>query len=152
MTIFCKYLFQLLHYRSCRIGPLVPCDYCPLFFHLDCLDPPLTTPPTGKWMCPNHPEHFMVMHCYWICYYTALNSSPHYLSLNFWEQEFYSLSPLPLSCYLWFNQHKKRGREIFAVYISVFIDLKYFFTLMECLLSFFFRTQHFWHLIVWVKE
>lgn len=45
--------------KSCRIGPLVPCDYCPLFFHLDCVDPPLTTPPTGKWMCPNHPEHFM---------------------------------------------------------------------------------------------
>ncbi|XP_042240083.1 PHD finger protein 12-like isoform X2 [Homarus americanus] len=45
--------------KSCRIGPLIPCDYCQLFFHLDCLDPPLTTPPMGKWMCPNHPEHFV---------------------------------------------------------------------------------------------
>lgn len=45
--------------KSCRVGPLVPCDYCPLFFHLDCLDPPLTTPPMGKWMCPNHPQHFL---------------------------------------------------------------------------------------------
>ncbi|KAK3871172.1 hypothetical protein Pcinc_023666 [Petrolisthes cinctipes] len=45
--------------KSCRTGPLVPCDYCQLFFHLDCLDPPLTTPPMGKWMCPNHPEHFV---------------------------------------------------------------------------------------------
>ncbi|XP_076030650.1 PHD finger protein 12 isoform X2 [Oratosquilla oratoria] len=45
--------------KSCRVGPLIPCDYCPLFFHLDCLDPPLTTPPTGRWMCPNHPEHYM---------------------------------------------------------------------------------------------
>ena len=46
--------------RSCRTGPLIPCDYCQLFFHLDCLDPPLTTPPMNKWMCPNHPEHFVV--------------------------------------------------------------------------------------------
>ncbi|KAK7079830.1 PHD finger protein 12, partial [Halocaridina rubra] len=45
--------------KSCRVGPLVPCDYCPLYFHLDCLDPPLTTPPMGKWMCPNHPQHFV---------------------------------------------------------------------------------------------
>ncbi|XP_045584379.1 PHD finger protein 12 [Procambarus clarkii] len=45
--------------KSCRVGPLIPCDYCQLFFHLDCLDPPLTTPPMGKWMCPNHPEHFV---------------------------------------------------------------------------------------------
>ncbi|XP_063883158.1 PHD finger protein 12-like isoform X2 [Scylla paramamosain] len=45
--------------KSCRIGPLIPCDYCQLFFHLDCLDPPLTTPPMNKWMCPNHPEHFV---------------------------------------------------------------------------------------------
>ncbi|XP_050702212.1 PHD finger protein 12-like [Eriocheir sinensis] len=45
--------------KSCRTGPLIPCDYCQLFFHLDCLDPPLTTPPMNKWMCPNHPEHFV---------------------------------------------------------------------------------------------
>lgn len=25
----------------------------------DCLDPPLTALPTGLWMCPNHPEHFI---------------------------------------------------------------------------------------------
>ncbi|CAL4060416.1 unnamed protein product, partial [Meganyctiphanes norvegica] len=45
--------------KSCRTGPLIPCDFCPLFFHLDCLDPPLTSPPMNKWMCPNHPEHFL---------------------------------------------------------------------------------------------
>ncbi|KAB7495405.1 PHD finger protein 12, partial [Armadillidium nasatum] len=45
--------------KSCRVGPLLPCDFCPLFFHLDCLDPPLTTPPMGRWMCPNHPEHHL---------------------------------------------------------------------------------------------
>ncbi|XP_033953729.1 PHD finger protein 12 [Pseudochaenichthys georgianus] len=43
--------------RSCRIAPLIQCDYCPLLFHMDCLDPPLTALPAGKWMCPNHVEH-----------------------------------------------------------------------------------------------
>lgn len=42
--------------RSCRKAPLIQCDYCPLLFHPDCLDPPLTVLPTGRWMCPNHPE------------------------------------------------------------------------------------------------
>lgn len=42
------------------MGALLACDYCPLLFHLDCLDPPLTTAPTHRWMCPNHAEHFMV--------------------------------------------------------------------------------------------
>ncbi|XP_076253817.1 uncharacterized protein LOC143192376 isoform X2 [Rhynchophorus ferrugineus] len=43
--------------KSCRIAPLVACDFCPSFYHLDCLDPPLTAPPTGIWMCPLHIEH-----------------------------------------------------------------------------------------------
>ncbi|KAJ8256967.1 hypothetical protein COCON_G00191190 [Conger conger] len=46
--------------RSCRVAPLIPCDYCPLLFHMDCLDPPLTAMPTGKWMCPNHMEHVVL--------------------------------------------------------------------------------------------
>ncbi|XP_063763786.1 PHD finger protein 12 isoform X2 [Eleginops maclovinus] len=46
--------------RSCRIAPLVQCDYCPLLFHMDCLDPPLTALPAGKWMCPNHVEHLVL--------------------------------------------------------------------------------------------
>ncbi|XP_077995595.1 PHD finger protein 12-like [Glandiceps talaboti] len=45
--------------RSCRHAVLIQCDYCPLLFHMDCVDPPLTTLPTGRWMCPNHPEHVM---------------------------------------------------------------------------------------------
>ncbi|XP_035211404.1 PHD finger protein 12-like [Stegodyphus dumicola] len=45
--------------RSCRKAPLIQCDYCPLLFHADCLDPPLTTLPTGRWMCPNHAEHLV---------------------------------------------------------------------------------------------
>lgn len=46
--------------KSCRVAPLLACDYCPLFFHLDCLDPPLTAFPSGRWMCPNHVEQFLV--------------------------------------------------------------------------------------------
>ncbi|XP_070571752.1 PHD finger protein 12-like [Ptychodera flava] len=45
--------------RSCRHAVLLQCDYCPLLFHMDCVEPPLTTLPTGRWMCPNHPEHVM---------------------------------------------------------------------------------------------
>ncbi|XP_050300142.1 PHD finger protein 12 [Anthonomus grandis grandis] len=44
-------------YKSCRVAPLIECDFCPSYFHLDCLDPPLTTPPTTIWMCPLHIEH-----------------------------------------------------------------------------------------------
>uniref|UniRef100_T1EGY8 PHD-type domain-containing protein n=1 Tax=Helobdella robusta TaxID=6412 RepID=T1EGY8_HELRO len=43
--------------RSCRIAPLLQCDYCPLVFHIDCLDPPLANIPSTTWMCPNHVEH-----------------------------------------------------------------------------------------------
>ncbi|KAJ8348687.1 hypothetical protein SKAU_G00272760 [Synaphobranchus kaupii] len=46
--------------RSCRLAPLIQCDYCPLLFHMDCLSPPLTAMPTGKWMCPNHSEHIVL--------------------------------------------------------------------------------------------
>lgn len=45
--------------RSCRRAALLQCDYCPLLYHLDCLDPPLTTVPAGRWMCSNHVENFL---------------------------------------------------------------------------------------------
>ncbi|KAH8304619.1 hypothetical protein KR018_001737, partial [Drosophila ironensis] len=45
--------------RSCKRAPLISCDYCPLFYHQDCLDPPLTSLPVGLWMCPNHAENFI---------------------------------------------------------------------------------------------
>ncbi|WRT68508.1 uncharacterized protein IL334_005484 [Kwoniella shivajii] len=37
---------------------IVSCDYCSLSWHLDCLDPPLSSMPNSgrKWMCPNHAE------------------------------------------------------------------------------------------------
>lgn len=42
--------------RSSKQKLLISCDFCPLYFHLDCLDPPLTNPPGMRWMCPNHAE------------------------------------------------------------------------------------------------
>ena len=35
---------------------MIKCDFCPLHWHLDCLDPPLTAFPSAakKWQCPNH--------------------------------------------------------------------------------------------------
>lgn len=53
--------------RSCKKAPLVACDYCPLFFHQDCLNPPLTALPAGMWMCPNHPEQFIVSRTFFCC-------------------------------------------------------------------------------------
>ncbi|CAH0714029.1 unnamed protein product, partial [Brenthis ino] len=44
---------------TCKLAPLIQCDYCPLLFHQDCLDPPLTALPTGRWMCPNHVEQYI---------------------------------------------------------------------------------------------
>ncbi|CAH1994433.1 unnamed protein product [Acanthoscelides obtectus] len=45
--------------KSCRVAPLIACDFCESFYHLDCLDPPLTSPPTGRWMCPMHVENYL---------------------------------------------------------------------------------------------
>jgi len=41
---------------------ILSCDYCNLHWHLDCLDPPLSSlPPVHKkWMCPNHVERVLV--------------------------------------------------------------------------------------------
>lgn len=35
---------------------LIHCDYCPLVYHIDCLNPPMFGPKTlgEKWKCPNH--------------------------------------------------------------------------------------------------
>lgn len=42
--------------KGCRKAPLIHCDYCPLVYHADCIDPPLTILPNTRWMCPNHVE------------------------------------------------------------------------------------------------
>lgn len=46
--------------KSCKRAPLISCDYCSLFYHQDCLNPPMTALPAGRWMCPNHPQNFIV--------------------------------------------------------------------------------------------
>ncbi|KAJ2780374.1 hypothetical protein GGI15_003564 [Coemansia interrupta] len=40
-------------------GPVIRCDYCPLNWHWDCLDPPMAAAPPARkrWMCPNHADH-----------------------------------------------------------------------------------------------
>merc|ERR1712241_170486 len=45
--------------KTSRGVPTVACDFCPLVYHLDCLDPPLCEIPTDRWMCPNHVEQFI---------------------------------------------------------------------------------------------
>ncbi|KEF52179.1 uncharacterized protein A1O9_11806 [Exophiala aquamarina CBS 119918] len=57
-----------LCYR-CGLTPngrdIIPCDFCPAKWHLDCTDPPLAVPPrrrgddkpTSSWRCPLHTEH-----------------------------------------------------------------------------------------------
>lgn len=45
--------------KSCKRAPLISCDYCSLYFHQDCLDPPMTALPSGRWMCPAHPQQFI---------------------------------------------------------------------------------------------
>lgn len=56
--------FILCH--VCRKGagnnnPIVPCSFCGLHWHLDCLDPPLANPPPpGKmWRCPCHVDDLL---------------------------------------------------------------------------------------------
>ncbi|KAJ1734738.1 hypothetical protein LPJ61_000907 [Coemansia biformis] len=52
----------ILCYRcglSALHGLVVRCDYCPLSWHWDCLEPPLSSAPPSRrrWMCPNHADH-----------------------------------------------------------------------------------------------
>lgn len=51
---------------------MVACDFCPLVFHLDCLDPPLVCMPVGKWMCPNHPQNIVMLYLIWIPVFNSL--------------------------------------------------------------------------------
>jgi len=44
--------------RYSDVANMAACDFCPLVFHIDCLNPPMVSPPTALWMCPNHPHHF----------------------------------------------------------------------------------------------
>ena len=64
-TVFCPSNLPLDLCRTSRNsqhGDLIECDFCPLSFHTNCLQPPLTNRPLGMWMCPNHAEHAEVKH------------------------------------------------------------------------------------------
>lgn len=54
--------------------PILSCDYCPLHWHMDCLDPPMTAIPASerRWMCPNHIEHIFVRYFRSICLFVSL--------------------------------------------------------------------------------
>lgn len=48
--------------RSAASGqPIIPCSFCSLHWHLDCLDPPLANPPTRDrpWKCPCHVDDLL---------------------------------------------------------------------------------------------
>lgn len=53
----------LEHGTACGEDPpgsaMLSCDFCPLHWHVDCLDPPLMKFPSNscKWRCPAHTEH-----------------------------------------------------------------------------------------------
>ncbi|KAF5026644.1 hypothetical protein F66182_1270 [Fusarium sp. NRRL 66182] len=43
-----------------NVRAIIPCSSCPLYWHIDCLDPPLAVPPVLKtWRCPLHPDETM---------------------------------------------------------------------------------------------
>lgn len=47
--------------KSSPFEQIIDCAYCKLYFHYDCLNPPLCGRPAHKWMCPFHVEHYLVI-------------------------------------------------------------------------------------------
>lgn len=85
--------------RSDLVGQLVHCDFCPLAFHMDCINPPLTTVPSGMWMCPNHAEHAEVIYLPWIFIISFLLSF--FKSIfNLWIVNISEGSPSKVQCWL----------------------------------------------------
>lgn len=42
------------------VRAIIPCSQCPLYWHIDCLDPPLAVPPVLKnWRCPVHVDEIL---------------------------------------------------------------------------------------------
>lgn len=40
--------------------PIIPCAFCSLWWHIDCLDPPLANPPVLRnWRCPAHVDDIL---------------------------------------------------------------------------------------------
>ncbi len=49
------------HRSAADNRPVIPCSQCGLFWHLDCLDPPLANPPVLRtWKCPAHADDLLV--------------------------------------------------------------------------------------------
>lgn len=50
------FVFQDVHDDFCGVcnqsGQLLLCDTCSKVYHLQCLDPPLSAIPEGRWSCP----------------------------------------------------------------------------------------------------
>jgi len=46
--------------RSSRVGPMIQCDYCTMAYHYDCLDTPIVQPTSNRWICPMHPEAYVL--------------------------------------------------------------------------------------------
>ena len=67
ITLFHRLLYsnlsEHLSNRTCRISPLIQCDYCSLLYHTECLNPPMNSLPSERWMCPNHIQNFIVGIC-----------------------------------------------------------------------------------------
>lgn len=47
--------------QGAGVRPIIPCSFCSLHWHLDCLDPPLANPPhqTKPWRCPCHVDDLL---------------------------------------------------------------------------------------------
>jgi len=74
---------------------IIACDFCALYWHLDCVHPPLANPPsqTRKWMCPAHAEQGLVctppiflppnmnspIHCFVACLATCMKANLFFL-------------------------------------------------------------------------
>ena len=60
---------NIIRCYRCNLTPdgrdIIPCDFCPAKWHLDCVDPPLAVPPrrragdkpSAAWRCPLHIDH-----------------------------------------------------------------------------------------------
>ncbi|CAK7227992.1 hypothetical protein SBRCBS47491_006753 [Sporothrix bragantina] len=43
-----------------RTRPIIPCAFCGLWWHIDCLDPPMANPPVLRnWRCPAHADDIL---------------------------------------------------------------------------------------------
>ncbi|ORX54445.1 hypothetical protein DM01DRAFT_1035569 [Hesseltinella vesiculosa] len=53
-----QYVFCYWCHKSSYKKAMIACDFCPLYWHMDCLDPSITSAPisTKKWMCPCHKQ------------------------------------------------------------------------------------------------